>query len=210
MTEHQQRLQLVELAKSLFDRGYATGGAGNLSVKLEDGRVLATPTGASFGRLTAETLSVVDMEGNHLAGDKPSKEVSFHLAIYQNRPQANAIVHLHSTYLTALSCLTDLDPANAIKPFTPYYVMRVGQLPVVPYFNPGDPNIGVELGRLAPNHRAYLLANHGPVVTGSNLIEAVDNAEELEETAKLSFILKSSTVAYLSNENVRTLSSKKA
>ncbi len=208
MTETEQRQQLVDLAKSMFDRGYATGGAGNISVKLEDGRVLATPTGSSFGRLNPETLSVVDMEGNHLSGDRPSKEVSFHLEIYRNRPQANAIVHLHSTYLTALSCLEDIDKKNAIKPFTPYYVMRVGSLPVVDYFNPGDSSIGVELGKLAPDYRAYLLANHGPVVTGKDLLDAVDNSEELEETAKLYFLLKPHAVQYLSDSNIEVLTHK--
>ncbi|WP_026973098.1 aldolase [Aliagarivorans marinus] len=208
MTEQAQREQLVALAKSMFERGYATGGAGNLSVRLGDEHLLATPTGASFGRLDPARLSLLDMNGQHLSGDKPSKEVSFHLAIYQQRPSAKAIVHLHSTYLTALSCLSELDRANAIKAFTPYYVMRVGSLPVVEYFNPGDPRIGSELAKLAPDYRAYLLANHGPVVTGSDLLDAVDNAEELEETAKLYLLLRGNQVAYLSDENVAILASK--
>ncbi|WP_299141929.1 aldolase [uncultured Vibrio sp.] len=208
MNEQDQRIQLVELAKSMFDRGYATGGAGNISVKLDDNRVLATPTGSSFGRLDPDRLSVVDMDGQHISGDKPSKEVSFHLQIYNNRASAHAIVHLHSTYLTALSCLNGLDKSNAIKAFTPYYVMRVGKLPVVDYFNPGDPQIGVELAALASEHRAYLLANHGPVVTGTDLIDAVDNAEELEETARLALLLKGLDVSYLSDANVDILSKK--
>lgn len=147
----------------------------------------------------------MNMDGEHLTGNKPSKEVSFHLEIYKNRAQANAIVHLHSTYLTALSCLEGLDKSNAMKAFTPYYVMRVGKLPVVEYFNPGDSRIGEELGKLAPDFRAYLLANHGPVVTGKDLVDACDNAEELEETAKLYFQLKGSKVAYLSDEDVAYL-----
>ena len=187
---------------------YATGGAGNISVKLDDNRFLATPTGSSFGRLNPESLSVVDRDGRHIAGDKPSKEVSFHLQIYKNRASANAIVHLHSTYLTALSCLNGLDKSNAIRAFTPYYVMRVGKLPVVDYFNPGDPQIGIELAKLAHDHRAYLLANHGPVVTGTDLIDAVDNAEELEETARLALLLKEMDVSYLSDANVDILSKK--
>ncbi|WP_052880476.1 aldolase [Vibrio coralliirubri] len=208
MNEQEQRIQLVELAKSMFERGYATGGAGNISVKLDDTRVLATPTGSSFGRLDPERLSVVDMDGQHIAGDKPSKEVSFHLQIYKNRTSASAIVHLHSTYLTALSCLKGLDKSNAIKAFTPYYVMRVGKLPVVDYYNPGDPQIGVELAALASQHRAYLLANHGPVVTGTDLVDAVDNAEELEETARLALLLEGKDVSYLSEINVDILSKK--
>ncbi|TBR41984.1 aldolase [Marinomonas agarivorans] len=208
MTEQEQREQLVDLAKSMFDRGYATGGAGNLSVKLDHDRVLTTPTGSSFGRLNADSLAVVNMSGEHLSGEKPSKEVAFHLEIYKNRPSANAIVHLHSTYLTALSCIKGINKSNAIKPFTPYYVMRVGNLPVIDYFNPGDSNIATELGRLAPNYRAYLLANHGPVITGSNLLDAVDNAEELEETAKLYFLLQGQDIAYISDSDIRILEKK--
>ncbi len=208
MNEHQQRKQLCELAKSMFDRGYATGGAGNISVQLDNGMFLATPTGSSFGRLEPDTLSLISQSGEHISGDKPSKEVSFHLAIYKNRPSCKAIVHLHSTYLTALSSLKNLNTDNAIRAFTPYYVMRVGQLPVVPYYNPGDPMIATELATLAPKHRAYLLANHGPVVTGIDLLDAVDNAEELEETAKLTLLLKDNNVAYISDDNLQILANK--
>ncbi|GLT13753.1 aldolase [Vibrio algivorus] len=208
MTEYEQRLQLVSLAKSMFDRGYATGGAGNISVKINQNKILATPTGSSFGRLDPERLSIVTLDGEHLSGDKPSKEVSFHIEVYKHRPEANSIVHLHSTYLTALSCQEGLNTDNAIKPFTPYFVMRVGSLPVVEYLNPGDKKIGEELAKLAPYHRAYLLANHGPVVTGKDLLDAADNAEELEETAKLYFLLQSSCVSYLSEENIAILRNK--
>ena len=205
MTEQQLREQMVTLARSMFERGYATGGAGNLSLKLPDGNFLATPTGSSFGRLVADRLSVVDIEGKHLSGDRPSKEVAFHLAIYKNKPECNAIVHLHSTYLTALSCLQGLDPENAIAAFTPYYVMRVGKLPVVPYLRPGDPRIAEELAKLAKNSRAFLLANHGPVITGSDFIDAVDNAEELEETAKLALLLEGRAVRYLTDLEIEDL-----
>ncbi|WP_273860082.1 3-oxo-tetronate 4-phosphate decarboxylase [Photobacterium sp. GSS17] len=205
MTEQQLREQMVSLARSMFERGYATGGAGNLSLKLPDGHFLATPTGSSFGRLDAERLSVVDIDGQHLSGDKPSKEVAFHLAIYRNNPACNAIVHLHSTYLTALSCLEGLDPDNAIRPFTPYYVMRVGQLPVIPYLRPGDPQIATELANRAADYRAFLLANHGPVVTGTDLCDAVDNAEELEETAKLALMLDGKAIRYLTDGEVTDL-----
>lgn len=208
MTEQEQRQQLVDLAKSMFDRGYATGGAGNLSVKLDDKRILATPTGSSFGRLDPQTLSLLTIEGEYLSGDKPSKEVAFHLEVYKNRPETNAVVHLHSTYLTALSCLNGLDNSNVIKAFTPYYVMRVGQLPLIQYYNPGDKNIAVEVGKLAKNNSAFLLANHGPIISGKNLLDAVDNAEELEETAKLFFILRGEDIAYISDDNVSLLKAK--
>ncbi|MHC6529823.1 MULTISPECIES: 3-oxo-tetronate 4-phosphate decarboxylase [unclassified Vibrio] len=205
MTEQQLREQMVSLARSMFERGYATGGAGNLSVKLPDGTFLTTPTGSSFGRLNADTLSVVDIDGQHLSGDRPSKEIAFHLAIYRNQPACNAIVHLHSTYLTALSCLEGLDPNNAIRPFTPYYVMRIGQLPVIPYLRPGDPQIATELANRAADYRAFLLANHGPVITGTDLCDAVDNAEELEETAKLALMLRGQTIRYLTDAEVDDL-----
>ncbi|ALS33947.1 hypothetical protein PTRA_a2907 [Pseudoalteromonas translucida KMM 520] len=205
MNEAQLRLQVVELARSMFERGYATGGAGNLSVKLSNGHFLTTPTGSSFGRLVAEELSVVDKDGKHLTGKPPSKEVSFHLAIYEKDPNCNAIVHLHSTYLTALSCLENLDPSNAIKAFTPYYVMRVGELPVVPYYRPGDPQIAKDLAKLAGKYRAFLLSNHGPIITGSDFLDAVDNAEELEETAKLAFLLQGKETRYLTDSEVTDL-----
>lgn len=205
MTEQQLREQMVSLARSMFERGYATGGAGNLSLKLPNGHFLATPTGSSFGRLIAEELSVVDIEGNQLSGKRASKEIAFHLAIYRNKPKCNAIVHLHSTYLTALSCLDNLDADNAIRPFTPYYVMRIGQLPVIPYLRPGEPRIAEELAKRAADYRAFLLANHGPVITGTDLEDAVDNAEELEETAKLMFLLNNHPVRYLTDVEVEDL-----
>lgn len=205
MTEQEQKIEMVNLARSLFERGYTVGGAGNLSVRLDENRILVTPTGSSLGRLQADRLSVLDMEGNLLEGDKPSKESVFHLAIYRTNPNCKAIVHLHSTYLTALSCLENLDTGNAIKAFTPYYVMRVGKLPVVPYYRPGDSNIARELGERALDSKAFLLANHGVVVTGSDLVDAVDNTEELEETAKLHFILQGQKVRYLTDDEVNDL-----
>ncbi|MDG6474696.1 aldolase [Glaesserella parasuis] len=205
MTDLTQKIQMVELAKSLFDRGYTVGGAGNLSVKLDDNRVLVTPTGSSLGRLEVNRLSILDMKGNLIEGDKPSKESVFHLALYQANPQCKAIVHLHSTYLTALSCLEGIDTTNAMRAFTPYYVMRVGQLPVIPYYKPGDTNIARELSERALQAKAFLLANHGVVVTGNSLVDAVDNTEELEETAKLYFILQGKSIRYLSESEVKDL-----
>ncbi|TYG34760.1 aldolase [Lonepinella koalarum] len=205
MTELEQKQQLVELAKSFYQRGYSVGGAGNLSVRLDDNRILVTPTGSSLGRLDADRLSVLDMQGNVLSGDKPSKEYVFHLALYQQNPKCNAVVHLHSTYLTALSCLDGLDQDNAIKAFTPYYVMRVGKLQVIPYYRPGSPEIARELSERALTGKAFLLANHGIVVTGSDLLDAADNADELEETAKLQFILQGQNIRYLTDDEVKDL-----
>ena len=205
MTDLELKQQMVDLGRSFFERGYTVGGAGNLSVRLDDNRILVTPTGSSLGRLTVETLSVLDMQGNLLEGQKPSKESVFHLAIYQANPDCKAIVHLHSTYLTALSCLDGLDPDNAIRAFTPYYVMRVGKLPVIPYYRPGSPEIARELSKQANSGKAFLLANHGVVVTGGDLQDAVDNTEELEETAKLQFILQGQKIRYLTREEIKDL-----
>lgn len=205
MNEAELRQQMVDLARSMFNRGYATGGAGNLSLRLPNGHFLATPTGSSFGRLVAEELSVVNKDGNHISGKRPSKEVAFHLAIYEKDANCNAIVHLHSTYLTALSCLENLDYSNAIKAFTPYYVMRVGELPVVPYYRPGAPQIAEDLSKLAGKYRAFLLANHGPIITGTDFLDAVDNAEELEETAKLFFLLNDKPTRYLTDDEISDL-----
>jgi len=209
LNEHQLRQQMVLLARSMFERGYATGGAGNLSLKLPNGHFLATPTGSSFGRLIADELSVIDIDGNHISGKKPSKEAAFHLAIYRNNQDCNAIVHLHSTYLTAMSCMEGLDKDNAIRAFTPYFVMRIGELPVIPYLRPGDPKIADELTKRAGDYRAFLLANHGPVITGTSLVDAVDNAEELEETAKLAFLLKDKKIRYLTDQEVSELRGRK-
>ena len=150
MTEQQLREEMVQIGASLFSRGYATGSAGNLSLLLPDGNLLATPTGACLGELQAQRLSVVTLQGEWISGDKPSKEVTFHRAVYLHNPACKAIVHLHSHYLTALSCLQGLDPHNCIRPFTPYVVMRVGDVPVVPYYRPGDDRIAQALAGLAP------------------------------------------------------------
>ncbi|WP_409309290.1 3-oxo-tetronate 4-phosphate decarboxylase [Pectobacterium sp. B1J-3] len=204
--EQHAREEMVKLGASFFQRGYATGSAGNLSLLLDDGTLLATPTGSCLGELDAERLSKVSMSGEWISGDKPSKEVSFHLSIYRNDPDCKAIVHLHSTYLTALSCLEGLDTQDAIKPFTPYVVMRVGKVPVVPYYRPGDARLGEDLAKLASRYKAFLLANHGPVVTGKGLRAAADNMEELEETAKLIFILGDRKIRYLTADEITELS----
>lgn len=207
MTEQQAREELMRLGASFFQRGYATGSAGNLSMRLEDGTLLATPTGSCLGELVADRLSKVTPEGEWIGGDKPSKEISFHRAIYLNNPQAGAIVHLHCLYLTALSCLEGLDTQNCIRPFTPYVVMRVGDVPVVPYYRPGDARLGEDLAKLAPHYKAFLLANHGPVVVGKTLREAADNTEELEETARLIFTLGDRPIRYLNDAEVAELRS---
>lgn len=207
-TEAQLRQQMADYGKSLFARGYATGGAGNMSLRLPCGNYLATPTGSSLGRLDPARLSKVDINGNLISGDKASKEAQFHLAIYRANPSYGAIVHLHCTHLTALSCQQQLDANNCIKPFTPYFVMRIGKLPVVPYYAPGSAQIATDLAALATKHRAMLLANHGPVCAGTDLFDAGDNMEELEETAKLMLLLKDQPIRYLSDDEVAELEAK--
>lgn len=206
MSENELREQMSSLALSLFNRGFSTGGAGNISAKLQDGRILVTPTNSSLGRLDAISISLLDTDGALLAGDPPSKEAVMHQSVYQARPDCKAIVHLHSTYLTALSCLDGLDPADVLRPFTPYYVMRVGALPLVPYYRPGHPELAKATAeRFGAGAKAVLLANHGAVVAGKNLVDAVNNAEELEETAKLYFVLGGSKVRYLTGDEIAEL-----
>lgn len=207
MTEAALRERMCRLGGTLFNRGYAVGGAGNLSLQLPDGGFLVTPTGSCLGRLDPATLSRMAADGTHVGGDKPSKEFAFHHALYRVRPQAGAVVHLHSTYLTALSCRRNLDTENAIRAFTPYYVMRIGELPVIPYYRPGDPRIARDLAELAgrTTTQAFLLASHGPVVLGRDIEEAVDNAEELEETARLVFLLRGEDVRYLTGDEIAEL-----
>ncbi|MCK0195340.1 aldolase [Ancylobacter sp. 6x-1] len=198
---------LCKLCHSLFDRGYSVGGAGNVSVRLEGGGFLVTPTGGSLGRITPADLAEIDAKGTPVPGSKPSKEFAFHLALFESRPEVGAIVHLHSTYLTALSCLEDLPADNALRPFTPYYVMRVGYMPVIPYYRPGAPEIGRDLAIAAKAHpvNAFLLASHGVVVLGKDLEDAVNNAEELEETARLAFILRGEKIRYLTAPEIAEL-----
>jgi 3-dehydro-4-phosphotetronate decarboxylase len=189
MTEPDAREQLVDYGRSLFDRGYSCGTSGNLSVRLSHGGYLMTPTNVALGHLDPDKLSRLDESGQHSDGPAPTKEAWLHLSVYRSRPHAGAIVHLHSTYAVALSCLTDRDPADMLPPITPYVVMRVGRVALVRYSRPGDPSLGEEISRLAVDHHSILLANHGPVVAGSDLGNAVAITEELEETARLMFLL---------------------
>jgi len=190
MDEAMVRAELARLSKSLFERGFSVGSAGNISVALADG-FLITPTNSCLGFLDPGRISRLDRDWRPISGDPPSKEVFLHRAFYETRPQTGAVVHLHSTYATALSCLADLDPQDCIPPLTPYVVMRVGRVRLVPYVRPGDPAAGSLIRALDGAHAAVLLANHGPVVSGPDLHAAVYAAEELEETAKLLVILRS-------------------
>ncbi|MEI4488712.1 3-oxo-tetronate 4-phosphate decarboxylase [Frigidibacter sp. MR17.14] len=202
--EDHLRQEMVRLCGLLFARGYSVGSAGNVSVRLPDG-YLITPTNAMLGALEPDRISKLDHDGNHLGGDRPSKEFPLHRAFYDTRPQAGAVVHLHSTWATALSVLAGTDPEDCVPPITPYVVMRVGRVKMVPYIRPGDPGMGDLIRALEGRHAAVLLANHGPVVSGKDLFSAVCAAEELEETAKLLVALQGSEVRLLSREAVDEL-----
>ena len=205
MTELETRALLVTLAASLFARGFSVGTAGNISVRLADG-YLMTPTNSSLGRLDAARLSKLDTDFTPLSGDPPSKEVFLHRAIYRARPDAGAVVHLHSTMATAVACLSDADPSAPIPALTPYFVMRIGRtLPLVPYYRPGDAAMEPAIYSAALGARAMLLANHGPVVSAATLLDAVNAAEELEEAAKLFLTLRHLSVRPLTPDAVSAL-----
>ena len=189
MNEALLREEMCDYGRSIFERGLTHGSTGNLSVRLPGGGFLMTPTGSSLGRLDPDRLSRLDADGKLLAGDPPTKEAFLHIAMYRERAGANAVVHLHSTHSVAVSVLADVDPEDVLPPLTAYYVMRIGRLPLAPFFRPGDPMLAEAVRGLAGRHHAILLANHGPVVAGSSLSAAVDATEELEETAKLSLLL---------------------
>ncbi|MCS2146793.1 aldolase [Scandinavium sp. H11S7] len=199
------REQMVTLAHSMFMRGYSSGGSGNLSLRLPEGGYLVTPTNSSLGSLDPATLSELDANGNWIRGEKPSKETLMHLAFYNQRVDIGGVVHLHSPWLTALSCLQGLNPSDCLPPITPYFVMRVGKLPLIRYLRPGHPELAAEVERLAVEHNAMLLANHGPVIGGSSLRDAVFNAEELEDTARLWFTLRPHGMVTLTDEQVAEL-----
>lgn len=204
MNEHDLREEICLLGRSMFDRGLTHGSTGNISVRVGDGWLL-TPTGSNLGRLDPARLSKLDWYGRHLSGDAPSKEAFLHLAMYRERPANAAVVHLHATHSVAVSVLDDVDPANVLPPLTAYYVMRIGTLPLVPYYAPGDLQLADAVRGLAGRHHALLLANHGPVVGGSSLGAAADAVEELEATAKLHLLLHGRRVRALTDAQVAEL-----
>lgn len=187
--EARLREQLCRLGASLFLRGLTGGASGNLSARLPDGRVLATPTGQSLGALDPAGLSVIEA-GRHAAGPAPTKEMPLHAAFYETQADTGAVVHLHSTHSVALSMLPGVDPDDALPPLTAYAIMRLGRVALLPVFLPGDPAMGEAVRGLAGKRTAVLLANHGPVVAGRDLEAAVYAVEELEETAKLALLTR--------------------
>ena len=204
LSESALRDEMCRLGASLFSRGLTFGSAGNISVRLEDGWLM-TPTNVSLGRLDPARLSKIDAAGALISGDPPTKETFLHRAMYEERRQARAVVHLHSTCSVAVSALADVDVDDVLPPITSYYVMRVGRLPLVPYHPPGDPSLGEAVRKRAGKHHAVLLANHGPVVAGASLDAAANAIEELEETAKLFLLLRGAQLRLLTPEQVGAL-----
>ena len=202
------REQICRLGESLFHRGFTVGSSGNISVRLSDDRWLVTPTNACLGRLDPERLSVIDASGNLIDGDPPTKESFLHLAIYNQRPSDEAVVHLHSTHSVAVSLLPDVNPNQPVPPLTAYYVMKVRDLILLPYYAPGDLSLANAVKAVAGKHHAILLANHGPIISGKTVEEAVYASEELEETSKLFLLLKDQKPRTLTADQVIELKEK--
>ncbi|WP_088344575.1 MULTISPECIES: 3-oxo-tetronate 4-phosphate decarboxylase [Rhodomicrobium] len=205
MSESREREAIVRFARSLFERGLTPGASGNISLCLDDGGLLATPTNASLGFLDPAELSHLGADGRLISGPAPTKEMPLHSALYETRGSARAVVHLHSTHSVAVSMLPGIDPANVFPPLTAYSIMRVGRAALVPYYRPGDPAVADAIRGLAGRHSAVLLANHGPVVAGETLEAAIYATEELEETAKLHLLLRGLNPRLLSPEQIRDL-----
>jgi ribulose-5-phosphate 4-epimerase/fuculose-1-phosphate aldolase len=202
MTEVALREQICLLAKSMFDRGLTGGSTGNISARTEDGGLLASPTGTSFGRLDPARLSHFDATGRLVDGDPPTKEMPLHAAFYETRSTAGAVVHLHSCHSVALSMLPDMDADDFLPPLTPYAIMKLGRVKLLPFFLPGDPEMGNAVRGLAGKRTAVMLAHHGPVVAGKDVEAACTAIEELEETARLALLLRGTEARTLSAEQV--------
>ncbi len=209
MTEHDALANLCETAESFYQRGYAFGSTGNISVRV-GGRVWITPTGKSLKGLNPGHLALLSLDGESLNENRPSKEFPFHLAVYTRREDVRAVVHLHTLHSVALSCLEDFDEENPLPPLTPYYFMRVAPLAVLPYFRPGSPALAEAVEGAADAHHSMLLRNHGLICAGSTLVEAADRAEELEQTARLHFILRGEKTRPLSPAQVEELKSRES
>ena len=205
MSETKLREDICRLGQSLFARGLTPGSSGNISVRLEDGGWLVTPTNASLGALDPARISRLDARNKLVSGDPPTKEIPLHAALYDSRSVARAVVHLHSTHAVAVSMLPEIDPAAVLPALTPYYLMKCGATALVPYFRPGDPAVADAIRGLAGRYSSVLLANHGPVVAGDTLEAAVYAMEELEETAKLFLLLRGLNPRMLSPAQVKDL-----
>jgi len=206
VTEEAKLRELIcLLAKSMFDRGLTHGSTGNISARTPDGGLLVSPTGSSFGRLDPGRLSRFDTEGRQIDGDKPTKEMPLHSAFYGTRSSAGAVVHLHSCYSIAWSLVPEVDKDDFLPPLTPYSIMQLGKVRLLPYYRPGDPAIGDAVRGLAGKRSAVMLANHGPVVAGKDVEAACNAIEELENTARLALLMRGTRKRKLGPSQVRNL-----
>lgn len=206
MTEEARlREEICLMAKSMFDRGLTGGATGNISARTADGGLLVSPTGTSFGRLDPARLARFDASGRQVGGDHPTKEMPLHAAFYDTRSTAGAVVHLHSCHAVALSMLPDVDPDDFLPPMTPYAIMKLGRVKMLPFFLPGDPAMGIAVRGLAGKRSAVMLANHGPVVAGKDIGAACDAIEELEATARLALLLRGLPARMLTPDQVQAV-----
>jgi 3-dehydro-4-phosphotetronate decarboxylase len=210
MDESRLREEICRFGRSLFERGLTPGSSGNISVRLDDGGWLVTPTNASLGFLDPANLARLDADRNLIGGDLPTKEIPLHAALYESRSGARAVVHLHSTHAVAVTMLPEIlshssGKMAALPPLTPYFLMKCGSVAMLPYYRPGDPAVADAIRGLAGRHSSVLLANHGPVVAGDTLEAAVYATEELEETSKLYLLLRGVNPRALSPDQVRDL-----
>ena len=194
---------MCELAASIFERGLTGGSTGNISARTPDGGLLVSPTGTSFGRLDPARLSRLDARGNLVDGDPPTKEMPLHAAFYDTRSTAGAVVHLHSCHSVALSMLPGVDADDFLPPLTPYSIMKLGRVKLLPFFLPGDPAMGEAVRGLAGRRTAVMLANHGPVVAGRDVEAAVNAVEELEDTSRLALLTRGLDPRMLTPAQVR-------
>ena len=209
MTEEAKLRELIcVLAKSMFDRGLTGGSTGNISARTSDGGLLVSPTGTSFGRLDPGKLSRFDACGTLISGDEPTKEMPLHTAFYDTRSTAGAVVHLHSCHSVALSMMPDVDAENFLPHLTPYGIMKLSRVKLLPFLMPGDPAMGHAVRGLAGKRSAVMMANHGPIVAGKDIEAACNAVEELEDTAKLAMLTRGLSPRALSDAQVKEVITK--
>lgn len=196
--------ELAFAGRRLVDAGLSPGSSGNISVRDGD-RLLISGTGAELGRLDSDSIAQLSLTGERIGGAKPSKESPLHVGFYRRDPDFRAVVHVHSPHAVALSCMTPWAAHNAVPPLTPYFVMRVGQTPLLPYRHPGNAALRDDIEHAPWPVRAALLANHGAVVAGRDLGDAVDRAIELEEACRIALLTAPDRRVELTAEQIREL-----
>ena len=213
MTENEARAEICRVGRSLFERGYVHATAGNISVRLDDG-FLITPTDACLGFLDPARLARLDAQGQQTSGDRASKTIALHTRIYAAArkfdPNTACVIHTHSTHCVAL---TLNNPGDELLPaLTPYFVMKVGHVPVIPYHRPGAPEAAEQvaqaverLGAAGTPIRAVMLACLGPNVWHDTPAAAMAVLEELEETARLQMLASAARPAPLNAEQIDEL-----